>query len=80
MTMANCTEAELLKIRDLHESWLRAQPGVVGTGIGVTGAAEISLKVYSDHMSSATKSAILKRLDGIPVAIEETGQPRLLND
>jgi hypothetical protein len=57
---------------------LRTQPGVVGTGVGLTESGAIALKVYSDGMPSATRRAILERLEGIPVAIEETGEPRLL--
>src|SRR5262245_31349321 len=62
MPMGTFTEAELLRLRDQHEAWLRSQPGVVGTGIGLADAGDVALKVYSDRMPPETRSAILTRL------------------
>jgi hypothetical protein len=78
--MDTFTEAALLQIRDRHESWLRSQPGVVGTGVGLSDAGDVVLKVYSDRMPPVVRDAILARLAGVPVVIEETGRPRLLNE
>jgi hypothetical protein len=74
--MKSFTPEELQAVRDRHESWLRAQPGVVGTGIGLDKSGRISLKVFSNKMSADTRIAIAQRLDAVPVAIEETGEIR----
>jgi hypothetical protein len=71
--MPALTADELLKIRDKHEPWLRQQPGVVGTSVGLNAAGEICLKVFSDRMTPETRNSILERLSGIPTSIEETG-------
>lgn len=70
------SQEELLRVRDQHESWLRAQPGVVGTGVGIDRGGNICLKIFSDHMSPGTRDAIRARLGTVPIAIEETGEIR----
>jgi hypothetical protein len=72
--MTSYSETELKAIRDQHEPWLRAQQGVVGTGIGLDKSGRISLKVYSNQMPAETRNAIVERLSPAPVAIEETGE------
>ncbi len=67
---------ELQTIRDQHEAWLRAQPGVVGTGIGMDSGGRIAIKVFTNQISSQTRNAILARLGEVPVALEETGEIR----
>jgi hypothetical protein len=74
--MKKFTPEELHALRDQHESWLRALPGVIGTGIGMDKSGRISLKVFSNHMSAETRNAIAERLGAVPVAIEETGEIR----
>jgi hypothetical protein len=74
--MKNFTPEELRVLRDQHESWLRALPGVVGTGIGMDKSGRISLKVLSNRISAETRNAIVERLGDVPVAIEETGEIR----
>jgi hypothetical protein len=76
VTVMNMNPAELQTIRDSHESWLRAQPGVVGTGIGIDKGGRIALKIFTNQMSSATREAITARLADAPVAFEETGEIR----
>jgi hypothetical protein len=74
--MTDATQQELLAIRDAHEPWLKGLPGVVGTGIGLDASGRISLKIYSNQISAATRDAISARLPDVPVAIEETGEIR----
>jgi hypothetical protein len=74
--MKSFTSEELQGIRNQHEAWLNALPGVVGTGIGMDQRGRISLKVFSNRMSAETRNAIVERLGAIPVAIEETGEIR----
>jgi hypothetical protein len=74
--MKNFTAEELQRLRDEHESWLKALPGVVGTGIGLDKCGRISLKVFSNRISAATRNLIAERLSAVPVAIEETGEIR----
>jgi hypothetical protein len=76
--MPALTADELLKIRDEHEPWLRQQPGVVGTSVGLNAAGEICLKVFSDRMTPETRNSILERLSDIPTSIEESGPLRPL--
>jgi hypothetical protein len=74
--MKNFTPEELKAVRDQHETWLRALPGVVGTGVGMDKSGRISLKVFSNRISAQTRDAIAQRLGSVPVAIEETGEIR----
>ena len=74
--MAAFTVEELVRIRDEHEAWLRAQPGVVGTGVGLTDTGETHLKIYGDGLLPETRTAIKERLPEIPITFEETGRPR----
>jgi hypothetical protein len=74
--MKNLTSKDLEHVRDQHEAWLRALPGVVGTGIGMDKSGQISLKVFSNRISAETRNAITERLGSVPVAIEETGEIR----
>ena len=74
--MKNFTPEELKAVRDQHETWLRALPGVVGTGVGMDKSGRISLKVFSNRISALTRDAIAERLGSVPVAIEETGEIR----
>jgi hypothetical protein len=74
--MENLTSKDLERIRDQHEEWLKALPGVVGTGIGMDKSGRISLKVFSNRMSAEARAAIAERLGSVPVAIEETGEIR----
>jgi hypothetical protein len=74
--MSDLTSEDLKRVRDDHEAWLKAQPGVVGTGIGIDKSGRISLKVFSNRISAETRNAITERLGSVPVAIEETGEIR----
>lgn len=74
--MRTLTPTELTAVRDQHESWLRAQPGVVGTGVGMDKSGRICLKIFSNHIPPATRQAIQERLADVPVTIEETGEIR----
>jgi hypothetical protein len=74
--MTSMSPQELQVIRDQHESWLRAQPGVVGTGVGMDKTGRITLKVFTNRMSADTRNAIYERLRDVPLAIEETGEIR----
>lgn len=74
--MTSFTMEELERVRDKHEPWLTSRQGVVGTGIGIDNAGQLSLKVYSNQMSAATRNEIRTRLGAYPVTIEETGEIR----
>ena len=74
--MSSLTQEQLLNVRDQHDSWLRAQPGVVGTGVGMDDGGTLCVKVFSNHMSPATREEIRARLADVPVAIQETGEIR----
>ncbi len=72
--MRSFDQAELLDLRDRHEVWLRSQPGVVGTGVGMDRTGAICLKVFTNRMTHTTRDAIQDRLTGWPVALEEVGE------
>lgn len=67
---------ELVGERDRLEAWLKQQPGVVGTGIGLGPNGRPSIKVFSNHIPTATRNAIVERFGAVPVLIEETGEIR----
>lgn len=68
------SQDQLTRLRDEHESWLKAQPGVVGTGIGLDKGGRVALKVFTNRASAAIRNSIHDRLTGIPLAIEEVGE------
>jgi hypothetical protein len=78
--MPQFTQDQLLRLRDEHEEWLRRQPGFAGSGVGLSAAGTLALKVYSDRMPPAVRNAIVERFGDVPVSIEETGRPRLQAD
>jgi len=49
---------------------------VVGTGVGMDKTGQIVVKIFSNQMPAATRSAIQQRFSDIPIAIEETGEIR----
>jgi hypothetical protein len=67
---------ELQAVRDQHEPWLRAQPGVVGTGVGMDKTGRIALKIFTNQMPPETRTTIAQRLRDVPLALEETGEIR----
>lgn len=74
--MRSLSQDELVKVRDGHEPWLRAQPGVVGTGIGLDRSGQIALKVFTNRISAATRNSIYDRLADVPLSLEEVGEIR----
>jgi len=68
------TEENLMDVRDQNESWLNAQPGLSGTGIGLDAGGRVCLKIFTSHMPPATRNQIAARLGGVPVDFEETGE------
>jgi len=51
-----------------------AQPGVVGTGVGVSSQGQPVIKVYVEKATPATRASIPAKLEALPVEVEETGQ------
>jgi len=74
--MKDFNQDELLAERDRHEAWLRAQPGVVGTGVGMDKGGTISSKVFTNSMPHGTRETISQRLGHVPLAFEEVGEIR----
>ena len=74
--MKELSQQELLTIRDQHESWLRDQPGVEGTGVGMDKSGGICLKVFTNRIAPNVRDAIHERLGDIPLMIEEIGEVR----
>lgn len=69
--MKRYTQEELLAVRDRHEAWLLAQPGVIGTGIGLTQDGKLALKVFTKGMRQSNREAIGRKLLDVPIAWEE---------
>lgn len=69
-------EQQLVQERNRHESWLKQQQGVSGTGIGLDASGQTCIKVFTDHISPDTKNAIVSHLRNLPVEFEETGEFR----
>lgn len=72
------SEAELVAQRNKHHEWLRGQPGLTGTGIGLDRNGQMCIKIYTDHMPPETREAISETLAGVPLEFEETGEFRAL--
>ena len=69
--MKTYTEAELVALRDRHESWLMEQKGVTGTSVGLDAGGKIVLRVFTHGITEPTRRAIAERLQGVPLAWEE---------
>ena len=69
--MKDYTQEELLAVRDRHEAWLLAQPGVIGTGIGLTEDGRLVIKVFTKGIRHSNREAIAKKLTDVPIAWEE---------
>lgn len=70
------TEAQLLEEKMKHHGWLQQQPGMTGTGVGLTAEGELRLKIYTDRMPETIKQQIRRRLGDAPVDFEEAGEFR----
>ena len=60
-------------VKQRHEAGLMAQPGVLGTGVGVSGQGQPVIKVYVEKATPAVLASIPSVLESLPVQIEETG-------
>jgi len=74
--MARFTQQDLQSLHEQHESWIHAQPGVVGSGVGIDKGGSLCLKVFTNHAPVTTRDTICERLGDIPVGFEETGEIR----
>ncbi len=70
-TMKSYTEQELISLRDRNEAWLMAQPGVIGTGIGLDADMKIVLRIFTKEISQTTRQSITSKLMNVPIAWEE---------
>jgi hypothetical protein len=69
--MNDQTEDKLRALRDANESWLMAQPGVIGTGIGIDESGRLVIRVYVQGISESTRQAIRARLAGATVDFQQ---------
>jgi hypothetical protein len=60
-------------VKQRHEPELLAQPGVLGTGVGVSSAGQPVIKVYVEQATPAVRASIPSSLEALPVKVEETG-------
>jgi hypothetical protein len=60
-------------VKQRHEGDLLAQPGVLGTGVGVSSQGQPVIKVYVEKATPAMRDSIPSTLESLPVQIEETG-------
>lgn len=59
-----------MAVQERHTARLLAQPGVVGTGIGLNEAGRPVIKIFTER---AGVEGLPDRLEGLPVAVEVTG-------
>lgn len=62
--------------RGLHETALKAVPGVVGTGLGYGPDGTPEIQVYTAHSQRSVRAPIPATLDGVRVRVIETGEFR----
>jgi hypothetical protein len=65
------SQEQLLALRDRHEPWLMAQPGVIGTGIGLDSGGRVVLRIFTHGATPVTRRTIANRLGGVPLGWEE---------
>ena len=70
-TMKTYTEEELVSLRNHNEDWLMAQPGVIGTSIGLDANRKLVLRIFTKGIGQTTRQSITNRLVDIPIAWEE---------
>jgi hypothetical protein len=68
------TPEEIRAERDLHEPWLQAQPGVVGTSITLGPDGNPCLRIFVRQLDTSTQAKIQKRLKSTPVVFEEQSE------
>ena len=69
--MASYTEERLLAEQRKNEAWLMSQPGVTGTGVGLTADGKVALRIFTHGMTKQGRVAIAARLGDLPIAWEE---------
>ena len=69
----NPDQKTLVDIHDRHKEWLRAQPGVVRTSVGLGQGGNLAIKITFDQtlMTDKVRQAISKRLSGVPIEYVE---------
>ncbi len=70
--------AAAMQVQSANESMLFSFPGVVGVGIGLTGAGMPTIKVFVDPAASPGLQGIPEALGLFPVAVEPAGPFRIL--
>jgi hypothetical protein len=60
-------------VTEQHADWLMDQPGVVGVGVGRTRLGQPYIQVYLRSNDRSARAHLPKRLDGLPVRFEVTG-------
>lgn len=69
--MSTYSEGDLLALRDRHEGWLMAQPGVIGTGIGLGLHGQVCLRIFTHQIAPETRQSILAKFPDVPIDWEE---------
>ena len=62
---------QAIAAQEAHTDALLAKPGVVGTAVGIGADGQPAVKIYTQ---SAGVPGLPKRLDGVPVEVEVTGE------
>ena len=70
------TREDLVIARDQHRQWLREQPGIQGSGIGLDDDGKLSIVIFTHNASAATRQAVVSKFPGYPVHFQETGTIR----
>jgi hypothetical protein len=72
-SLVNSDQKTLVDIHDRHKDWLRAQPGVVRTSVGLGQGGNLAIKIFFDKnlMTDQVRQAISKRLSGAPIEYVE---------
>ncbi|MDC7789739.1 hypothetical protein PQJ75_28065 [Rhodoplanes sp. TEM] len=69
--MDSHTQEQLLALRDRHEAWLLAQPGVIGTGVGIEPDGRLVLRIFTKGIRQESRDTIARALPDAPLAWEE---------
>jgi hypothetical protein len=56
------SQDELQALKERNEDWLMSQPGVTGTGIGLTASGDVALRIFTTRITDSTRAAIRSRL------------------
>lgn len=75
---ANPAIQAIIEVQERHTDFLMAEPGIVGTAVGLGQARMPLILVFAKSFDSAKRADIPDELEGVPVLVKVTGEIKAL--